>query len=47
MKKYIKSVVALTAICAVVSILLSITNYITAPVIEKMPLQRQMKHWLL
>lgn len=35
MKKYIKSVVALTAICAVVAILLSITNYVTAPVIEK------------
>ena len=35
MKKYIKSVVALTAICAVVAILLAVTNFITAPVIEK------------
>ena len=35
MKNYIKSVVALTAICAVVAILLAVTNFITAPVIEK------------
>lgn len=35
MKKYIKSVVALTVICGVVSILLAITNFVTAPVIEK------------
>lgn len=35
MKKYIKSVVALTVICAVVAIMLSVTNYITAPIIEK------------
>ena len=35
MKKYIKSVVSLTSICAVIAILLSITNYITAPVIAE------------
>jgi electron transport complex protein RnfG len=33
--KYFKSVIALTAICAVISILLAITNLITAPIIEK------------
>lgn len=35
MKSYIKSVVALTAICAVVAILLAVTNFVTAPIIEK------------
>ncbi len=35
MKKNIKSVVVLTAICAVMSLLLALTNYITAPIIEK------------
>ena len=35
MKKHIKSVISLTAICAVVAILLGITNGITAPIIEK------------
>ena len=35
MKKYIKSVGALTVICGVVAVLLALTNYITAPVIEK------------
>ena len=35
MKKYIKSVISLTSICAVIAILLSITNYITAPVIAE------------
>ena len=35
MKKYIKSVVSLTSICAVIAILLSVTNYITAPVIAE------------
>lgn len=35
MKKYIKSVVALTVICGVVAILLALTNSITAPIIEK------------
>ena len=35
MKNYIKSVGALTVICAVIAILLALTNSITAPVIEK------------
>ncbi len=35
MKSSIKSVVALTVICAVISILLALTNSITAPLIEK------------
>lgn len=35
MKNYIKSVIALTAICAAVAILLAVTNFVTAPVIEK------------
>ncbi len=35
MKRHIKSVVSLTAICAVVALLLGLTNFITAPVIEK------------
>ena len=35
MKKYLKSVLALTVICAVVTALLAVTNNITAPIIEK------------
>ena len=35
MIKYIKSVIALTVICGVVAVLLAITNYVTAPIIEK------------
>ena len=35
MKKYIKSVISLTVICAVVAALLAVTNYVTAPIIEK------------
>ena len=35
MKNYIKSVGALTVICAVIAILLALTNSITAPIIEK------------
>ncbi len=35
MKKHIKSVISLTVICAVVAILLGITNDITSPIIEK------------
>lgn len=35
MKKHIKSVVVLTSICALVAILMSITNYFTEPIIEK------------
>lgn len=35
MKKHLKSVISLTAICAVVAILLGIANYVTAPIIEK------------
>ncbi len=35
MKTYIKSIVALTVICSVVAILLSVTNYVTAPIIEE------------
>ncbi len=33
--KYFKSVIALTVICAVIAVLLAVTNSITAPVIEK------------
>ncbi len=33
--KYIKSVIALTAICAAISVLLALTNSITAPIIEE------------
>ncbi len=35
MKKYIKSLVALTVICAVVATLLAVTNAVTAPIIEE------------
>lgn len=35
MKTAIKSVAALTIICAVMSVLLALTNYVTAPIIEK------------
>ncbi|MBQ7861190.1 MAG: FMN-binding protein [Clostridia bacterium] len=35
MMKHLKSVISLTAICGVVAVLLAMTNYITAPVIEK------------
>ena len=35
MKNQIKSVIALVAICAVVAILLALTNALTLPVIEK------------
>ena len=35
MKKSIKSIIVLVAICAAVAILLSVTNYITAPIIER------------
>ncbi len=35
MKKYIKSIISLTIICAVVAALLAGTNMITAPIIEK------------
>ncbi len=35
MKNHLKSVITLTAICAVVSILMAATNYITAPIIEQ------------
>ncbi|MBQ8892956.1 MAG: FMN-binding protein [Clostridia bacterium] len=35
MKKYLKSVIALTAICAVVALLMAATNYLTAPIIEQ------------
>ncbi len=35
MKSHIKSVVSLTAICAVIALLLAVTNFITAPIIEK------------
>lgn len=35
MKKHIKSVISLTAICAVVALLLGVTNFITAPIIKK------------
>lgn len=35
MKNYIKSIISLTVICAVVAVALAATNYITAPIIEK------------
>ena len=35
MKKYIKCVLALTLICSFVGVLMALTNYITAPIIEK------------
>lgn len=35
MNKNVKNIVVLTAVCAVVALLLSVTNYITAPIIEK------------
>lgn len=35
MKKYLKTVLSLTIICAVVALLLSVTNQITAPLIQK------------
>ncbi len=35
MKKYLKCVLALTLICAVVSVLMALTNSITAPIIEE------------
>jgi len=35
MNKYVKSILALTAICGVVALLLSATNLLTAPIIEK------------
>ena len=40
MKKSLKSIVVLVSICAAVSLLLSLTNYITAPIIEKNELKR-------
>ena len=33
--KHFKSVIALTVICAVIAVLLAVTNSITAPIIEK------------
>lgn len=35
MKKQLKSVISLTTICAVVSLLMALTNFITAPIIEE------------
>lgn len=35
MKKHLKSIISLTVICAVVAALLSVTNSVTAPIIEK------------
>ena len=35
MKKQLKSVISLTSICAVVALLLALTNFITAPIIEE------------
>ncbi|MBR5441998.1 MAG: FMN-binding protein [Clostridia bacterium] len=35
MKNYIKSVISLTVICAVVATLLAVTNFVTSPIIEK------------
>ncbi len=33
--KHLKSIISLTSICAVMALLLALTNYITAPIIEK------------
>lgn len=35
MKKYLKSILSLVSICAVVAVMLAITNAVTAPIIEK------------
>lgn len=35
MKKYLKSIISLTVICAVVAVLMAVTNSVTAPIIEK------------
>ena len=35
MKKYIKSIISLTVICAVIAALLAVTNSKTAPIIDK------------
>ncbi len=35
MKNYIKSIISLTVICAVVATLLAVTNFVTSPIIEK------------
>ncbi len=35
MNKHLKNIVSLTVICAVISLLLAATNYVTAPIIEK------------
>ncbi len=35
MSKYLKSIVVLTAICSVMAILLSVTNFVTAPIIKQ------------
>ncbi len=40
MKKSIKSIVVLVLICAIVSVIMAITNYITYPIIEKNEQQR-------
>ena len=35
MKKSVKSILVLVCICAIVSVLLALTNYITAPLIKE------------
>lgn len=35
MKKHLRSIISLTSICAAVAILMAVTNFVTAPVIEK------------
>jgi len=35
MKKHLKTVISLTVICAVIAVLLGITNYVTEPIIKK------------
>ena len=35
MKKHLKSIISLTVICIVVAAALALTNYVTAPIIEK------------
>lgn len=47
MKKHIKSVISLTAICAVVALLLGVTNFITAPIIKKQEDQKVAKALLV
>ncbi len=35
MKKYLRSIISLTAVCAIVALLMGVTNYFTAPIIKQ------------